>query len=52
MTDIKIGDWVRFMCGGRLVIGVVNYIKPDAGFGRMIMTECGETRESYILEKR
>lgn len=28
-TDPRVGDWVRVMRGGILVIAVVNYVRPN-----------------------
>lgn len=32
MRLVAVGDWIRFMCGGRLVIDEVAYIVPRASW--------------------
>lgn len=50
---IKLGDWVRFMQSGQLVIGEVEYIietfpRPGPDF----VTDVGVVRADSILEHR
>lgn len=56
MRLAKVGDWVRFKQGGRLVIGVVAYAPEcDWNFrqGRASYeTDIGDTDDKSILEVR
>jgi hypothetical protein len=50
--SVKVGDWVRFYQGGKLVIGVVQYAEKDL-LGYMIAkTDIGVVDVRYILEAR
>lgn len=57
MDDVKleVGTWVRFMHGGLLVIGVIEYVRP-ARFGWQgcaeYVTSVGETCAAHVLEAR
>lgn len=48
------GDWVRFYLGGRLVIGVVQYVRVDEMNSNRIHvhTDAGTTWASGVLEAR
>lgn len=49
----KVGDWVRFYQGGKLVIGVVAYrVKDDVLGGWELMTDVGTIDEKYVQEIR
>lgn len=52
--DPKVGDWIRFMQGGRVVIAAVLYIVPRSSFDstREAMTEIGQVCFDSILEIR
>lgn len=49
--EIKIGDWVRFMQDGRLVIGKVEYIKSKL-LKPEYFTDAGVVDFDRILEVR
>ncbi len=50
---IDVGDWVRFMKGGELVIGEVQYIIDNGPLpGPDFFTTVGMTRSGDILETR
>ena len=49
----KIGDWVRFMRGGKLVIGKVEYLEPVyTMIGAQYHTDVGSVHDEYVLEVR
>ena len=52
--EMAVGDWVRFYHGGRLVIGVVQYLEPAPLLKHLqeIMTDAGSVNARYILEVR
>lgn len=50
-TDISIGDWVRFMKEGTLVIGKVEYLKQHITH-IAVYTDVGVVSSDCILEKR
>ena len=48
----KIGDWVRFYSGGRLIIGLVEYVSKNI-LGDTILHTCqGAVSESGVFERR
>jgi hypothetical protein len=49
---VKIGDWVRFYQGGKLVIGVAQYLEKDLLGYWIVKTDIGAIDERYILEAR
>lgn len=51
---MKTGDWVRFQLGGKLVTGVVEYVKPRASWERCdtLVTDVGEAKVEAVLEVR
>ena len=51
---IGVGDWVRFMQSGRLVIGRVEYtvVYPYDSSKWTITTDCGSVCSDSILEQR
>lgn len=53
-SEIKRGDWVRFLSAGRVVIGAVQYVRPQAMWpGRMeVITDTGIVNAEDILEVR
>ncbi len=54
MLKVDEGDWVRFYQGGKLVIGIVQYIRPSAtGFhGPEVCTEIGTCQLDSVIECR
>jgi|WetSurSiteA1Bulk_404760.scaffolds.fasta_scaffold00002_11 hypothetical protein len=53
--DIRVGDWVRFMRNGLLVLSEVEYVKKDRLsyiYGMDIITTNGSVPEKDILEIR
>ena len=53
MSDLDVGDWVRFYQAGYLQIGIIQYIgDPDYQGRRELKTDQGSIREDYILECR
>jgi hypothetical protein len=54
MVTVHIGDWVRFFHNGRLVIGVVQYLRPRSSWQShdTAITDAGEVSVNYILEAR
>lgn len=52
MREIKVGDWVRFYQGGRLVVGIVQYVQPRIDRQDYVQTDIGAIKESYVLEVR
>lgn len=50
---VRAGDWVRFMAGSRLVLGIVQYVRRS-GYGRDLyaFTDIGSVEVSSILEVR
>lgn len=54
MRKPQIGDWVRFMRGGLLIIGTVEYIsKADSAMHEWdVTTSAGTIHETEILELR
>ena len=51
---IKVGDWIRFMYGGRVVIAPVLYLVPKVKFDstREALTEFGQVSFDAVLEVR
>lgn len=49
---IEPGMWVRFEAGGRLVVGVVAYVRPNASGHLYVYTEHGSVAIEAILEAR
>lgn len=51
---VDVGDWVRFMSDGRLVVAVVQYLKARASWERhdSVVTEIGPVSVDHILEVR
>ena len=54
MTDIIVGDWVRFHRNGCLYIGVVEYIKlgDSYPYKKELIVSCGTLYEDEVLEVR
>lgn len=52
--QIKIGDWVRFYCAGKLVIGVVEYIESqgDVLNRTWLLTSEGRIDRDAVVEHR
>lgn len=52
--DIHAGDWVRFYSGGKLVLGIVAYLrKPETyPYEWEALTDVGSVRCEHILELR
>jgi hypothetical protein len=53
--NVKVGDWIRFMHGGRLVIDEVAYLVPRASWDSTLeaMTVAnGQVGFDRILERR
>jgi hypothetical protein len=52
--DVRIGDWVRFYQGGKLVIGVVQYLPPREAWeaSATAVTDIGAVHFNNILEVR
>ncbi len=51
----QVGDWIRFMCGGRLVIDEVAYIVQRASWDstpELITVAHGRVRYDDVLECR
>jgi hypothetical protein len=48
------GDWIRFYTDGRLVIGVVQYVRPRSSWQRCdtVCTDVGAISADRILETR
>ena len=53
-TDIRVGDWVRFLRHGQLTISVVCYLVPRSPWDstREAMTEIGQVSFDAIVEVR
>lgn len=51
---ILVGDWVRFYSNGRMVIGVVQYVRARQAWedGDRLLTDSGEVGMSSVLEVR
>ena len=50
----KVGDWIRFMHGGRVVIAAVLYLVSRSRWDNTVeaMTEIGQVSFDSILERR
>ena len=48
---VEIGDWVRFYNGGKLVIGVVEYVRKKV-IHVEYCTDAGTVHEDSVLEVR
>lgn len=50
----EVGDWVRFYQGGKLVIGVVGYIREQKyyPYGEQLQTEIGTVDVPDVVEAR
>jgi hypothetical protein len=53
-VNVQVGDWVRFMRDGRLVIGIVQYVKPrsTSQWKDVVVTEVGPVDIDQVLEIR
>ena len=52
MAKVNIGDWVRIMHGGSLVIAEVRYVKNDGWKTKYIFDHHGDGDDDDILEVR
>lgn len=51
-ADFAIGDWVRFIRDGELVIAEVNYIRDTSFLHEELITDCGAVPVENVLEVR
>ena len=53
ITNVQVGDWVRFYRNGQMVIGVVQYIaEKSALLGTDLFTDQGSVDVKHVLEIR
>jgi len=53
MTNIQVGDWVRFYRGGVMVTGVVEYVTKHSVLNKYnLCTDVGSVDTESILEVR
>lgn len=50
--QINVGSWVRFYQGGRLVVGVVQYIEQDYIGEWQAKTDIGQVAFKNVVEVR
>jgi hypothetical protein len=51
---IRVGDWIRFQQSGRLMVGIVQYLRPRSSWDSTIVyqTDIGVVCRDDILEMR
>jgi len=53
-VNVEVGDWIRFVSGGIVKIGVVQYARRSRSYpnGMELYTDNGSTDEDLVLEVR
>lgn len=52
MSEIKVGDWVKFQRGYGLVIGQVEYVRKRIAVCDELVTDAGSVSKDQVLEIR